>query len=63
MDQEAIKTNSQKLCWIKIAITAVEKGRSRGSIDSPAVERYGEVIEKLSRLLKSNFSKKKKTQT
>ena len=61
--REAIETSSRKLWWIEIALTSIEKGRSRGSIDSPAVERYGEVIEKLSRLLKSNFSKKKKTQT
>ena len=40
MDREAIGTNSQKIRWIEIAITVVEKGRSRGSIDSLAVERY-----------------------
>ena len=45
MDQEAIKKNSQKLRWIEIAITVVEKGRSRGLIDSLAVERYGEAVE------------------
>ena len=28
MDLEAIETNSQKLRWIDIALTAVEKGRS-----------------------------------
>ena len=26
-------------------ITAVEKGRSRGSIESPAIERYQEAVE------------------
>ena len=45
MDREAIETNSQKLQWIKIAKTAVEKRRSRGSIDSLAVKRYREAIE------------------
>ena len=44
MNRETIETNSQKLRWIKIAITAVEKGRSRGSIDSLTVERYREAI-------------------
>ena len=44
MDWEAIKTNSQKLQWIEIAITVIEKGRSRGSIDSLAGERYQEAI-------------------
>ena len=43
--QEAIETNSQKLRWIEITITAVEKGRSRGSKDSLAVERYQEAVE------------------
>ena len=45
MDREAIKTNSQKLRWIEIAITAIKKGRSRGSIDSLAIERYREAVE------------------
>ena len=40
MDREAIETNSQKFRWIKIAIIAVEKGRSRGSIDSLVFKRY-----------------------
>ena len=44
MDREAIKTNSQKLRWIKIVITAIEKGSSRGSIDSLAVKRYREAV-------------------
>ena len=43
--QKAIETNSQKLRWIEIAITVVEKGRSRGSIDSLIIERYREAIE------------------
>ena len=41
----AIETNSQNLRWIKIAITSVEKGRSRGSIDSLAIEGYREAVE------------------
>ena len=56
MDLEAIETNSQKLRWIDIALTAVEKGRSRGLIDSLTVERYREAVE----MLKNNFFKKKK---
>ena len=55
---KAIKTNSQKLWWIENAIIVIEKGRLRGLIDSLAIERY----EKLSRLLKNSFSKKRKTQ-
>ena len=55
--QEAIETNSQKLWWIEIALTAVEKGRLRDSIDSLIVERYQEAIE----MLKNSFSKKRKT--
>ena len=43
--REAIETSSRKLWWIEIALTSIEEGRSRGSIDSPAVERYREVIE------------------
>ena len=43
--REAIEPNSQKLRWIEIVITAVEKGRSRGSIDSLAIERYRETVE------------------
>ena len=42
--QEAIETTSKKLQWIKIAITAVKKGRSRGSIDGLPVERCQEVV-------------------
>ena len=32
--REAIKTNSQKFRWIEIALTSIEKGRSKISIDS-----------------------------
>ena len=42
MDREAIEFESR---WIKIAITAIEKRSSKGSIDSLAVERYREVVE------------------
>ena len=42
--QEANETTSKKLQWIKIAITAVKKGRSRGSIDGLPVERCQEVV-------------------
>ena len=45
MDREAIETNSQKPRSIKIAITTIKKGNSRGSIDSLAVERYQKVVE------------------
>ena len=45
--REGIETNSQKLRWIEIVITVVEKGRSRGLIDSLAIERYREVVEML----------------
>ena len=45
MDQEAIKTNSQKSRWIKFAIIAIEKGSSRGSIDSLAIERCPAAVE------------------
>ena len=58
MDREAIETNSQNFRWIEIAIIAIEKGRSKGSINSLAVERCLEAIEKL----KNSFSKKRKTQ-
>ena len=37
--REAIELDSQKSRWIKIAITTIEKGSSRGSIDSLAVKR------------------------
>ena len=43
--REAIETNSQKLRWIKIALTSIEKGRFGGLIDSLAIERYREVAE------------------
>ena len=43
--REAIETNSQKLRWIEIAITVVEKRRLRGSRDSLAIERYWEAVE------------------
>ena len=36
--RKAIETNSQKPQWIEIAITAIEKGSSRGSIYSLAIE-------------------------
>ena len=45
MDREAIEKNFQKLQWIEIAITTVKKGRSKGLIDSLAVERYREAVE------------------
>ena len=32
--REAIETNSRKLRWIEIALTSVEKGRSKISMDS-----------------------------
>ena len=54
--REAIETNSQKLWWIKIALTW--ERRSRGLIDSLAVERYWEDVEKC----KNSFSKKRKRQ-
>ena len=44
MDREAIEKNSQKLRWIEIAITAIKKGNSRGSIDSLAVKRYRDAV-------------------
>ena len=44
MDREAIETISQKPRWIEITITAVEKGSSRGSIDSLDVKRYREAV-------------------
>ena len=45
MDREAIKPDYQKPRWIKIAITTIKKGSSRGTIDSLAVERYREAVE------------------
>ena len=41
----AIEIESQESRWIEIAITAIEKRSSRGSIDSLAVERYQEAVE------------------
>ena len=38
--REAIEIESQESQWIKIAITAIEKRSSIGSIDSLAIERY-----------------------
>ena len=43
--REVIKTNSQKPRWIEIAITAIEKESSRGSIDSLAVEKCLAAVE------------------
>ena len=57
MDREAIETNSQKLWWIEIAITTIEKGKSRGSIDSLAVERFRDAVE----IAQKQFFKKRKT--
>ena len=54
MDREAIETNSQKSRWIEIAIIAIEKGSSKGSIDSLAVERCPVAA----RLFKNNFSRR-----
>ena len=34
MDRESIETNSRKLRWIEIALTSVEKGRSKILMDS-----------------------------
>ena len=58
MDREAIETNSQKPRWIKIAITAIKKGNSRGSIDSLAVEMYRKAVKHE----ENEFFKKGKTQ-
>ena len=54
MDREAVEPDSQQPQWIKIAITAIEKGSSRGSIDSLAVESYRDC-------LKIVFQKEKNT--
>jgi len=43
--REAIKIESQESRWIEIAITTIEKGSSKGSIDSLVVERYREAVE------------------
>ena len=40
----AIEIESQESRWIEIAITAIKKGSSKGSIDSLAIERYWEVV-------------------
>jgi len=55
---EAIETNSQKFRWIEIALTSVEKGRSKISINSLAVERCRKAVE----MCKNSFSKKRKIQ-
>ena len=41
----SIEIECQESQWIEIAITAIEKGSSKGSIDSLAVNRYREAIE------------------
>ena len=43
--REVIKTNSQKPRWIEIVITTIERGSSRGSIDSLAIKRCPTAIE------------------
>ena len=58
MDREAIKTNSQKPRWIEIAITAIEKGSSRGLIDSLAVKRCPAAV----KIAQKQFFKKRKPQ-
>ena len=45
MDREAIEPDSQQPQWIKIVVTTIEKGSSRGSIDSLDVERCPTAIE------------------
>ena len=40
-----IEIESQDSQWIEIAIIAIEKRSSKGSIDSLVVERYQEVVE------------------
>ena len=40
-----IKIESQESRWIEIAIIAIKKGSSKGSIDSLVVERYREAVE------------------
>ena len=40
-----IKIESQESRWIEIAIIAIKKGSSTGSIDSLVVERYREAVE------------------
>ena len=58
MDREAIETNSQKSRWIEIAIIAIEKGSSKGSIDSLAVEGCLVAV----KIAQKQFLKKRKTQ-
>ena len=48
---EAIETNSQKFRWIEVTLTSIEKGSSKISIDSLAVE-----------MSKNSFLEKRKTQ-
>ena len=43
--REAIEIESQESRWIEITITAIEKGSSKGSINSLAIERYQEAVE------------------
>ena len=49
MDQEAVEKLSRRILkkarWNEIAIIAIKKGSSRGSIDSLTVERYPEAVE------------------
>ena len=52
----AIKIESQESRWIEIAITAIKKRSSRGSIDSLAVKRYREAVE----IAKKQFFKEEK---
>ena len=44
MDREAIEPDSQQPQWIKIVVTTIEKGSSRGSIDNLAIGRYREAV-------------------
>ena len=55
MDREAIEFESR---WIKIAITAIEKRSSKGSIDSLAVEGCLVAV----KIAQKQFLKKRKTQ-
>ena len=45
MDREAIEPDSQQPQWIKIVVTTIEKGSSRGSTDNLAIERCQKAIE------------------
>ena len=49
---------SQMLWWIEIALTSIEKGRSKISIDSLVIEMCREAVE----MCKNSFSKKIETQ-